>query len=724
MIRFFSSNRSIRNASANELRIAAAASCNGITLNKATTTTTACRHQSTTTNGSVAIQLDYYMSPQFAGIACAMTEGLYEQAGIMDLKFLPICPVGTEMAQVRQFRRFLTSRGDDDSASNRVVVGSVEQNIFTPLLYQHPDLKVKAIASMFRTSPLCLASIIDNDDQKNSNDIVVGAHDDTVPLLTRMLKDYPNYQVVGSPRASKNTDLLEGKYDAIQAYTTTEVPTLERLLHQQGRGEVRAIPLEGLNGAKLGYSQLLFTPEEDLIVGTNETTTEKREVLHAFLEATFQGWDMAIRNNDDAAERVGEAQRMLQLDDEQNDHSFAPGGTKSKEYTIQNVGLCCDYVKETFQGDKYGIIDSYRWNEATKWLTEDATDTYIPHDFGFDASLWKPSSEKLLAGNELARESLEKAKDSAIDFAKAHKGRKPSLLVVTVGDEHRKRYNHGTRRKQIYSNDRNSWFSKTQTGANNGFDVQELQLPTETTTEELITILKGNLKNIDGIQLMWPLPSHIDSLQAYNAIPIDRDIDGAHYLGQMEKRQNHQGSGDDDGESHKVDSPIPPVTPAATMELFDHYQIDVAGKHVVVVGRSRIVGSPLAHMLRDRDAIVTQVHSKTSPEKLQQLVGMADVVVTCVGEPGVLDPEWLTNSDGVVVVNVGTTFSEQHDGLLSDFGEHGDAKLLANDQVQYFSPVPGGVGPLSVAQLYRNVVRAAWRRSSSSSSESSSSSSS
>mmetsp|Transcript_37052 Transcript_37052/g.42646 ORF Transcript_37052/g.42646 Transcript_37052/m.42646 type:complete len:718 (+) Transcript_37052:215-2368(+) len=717
MIRFFSSNRSIRNASKIDHRIAAAASCNGITLNKATTTTTACRHQST--NGSVAIQLDYYMSPQFAGIACAMTEGLYEQAGIMDLKFLPICPVGTEMAQVRQFRRFLTSRGDNDSASNRVVVGSVEQNIFTPLLYQHPELKVKAIASMFRTSPLCLASIIDNDDQKNSNDIVVGAHDDTVPLLTRMLKDYPNYQVVGSPRASKNTDLLEGKYDAIQAYTTTEVPTLERLLHQQGRGEVRAIPLEGLNGAKLGYSQLLFTPEEDLIVGTNETTTEKREVLHAFLEATFQGWDMAIRNNDDAAERVGEAQRMLQLDDENNDHSFP----NSTDYTIQNVGLCCDYVKETFQGDRYGIIDSSRWNEATAWLTED---TDIPHDFGFDASLWKPSSEKLLAGNELARESLEKAKDSAIDFAKAHKGRKPSLLVVTVGDEHRKRYNHGTRRKQIYSNDRNSWFSKTQTGANNGFDVQELQLPTETTTEELITILKGNLKNIDGIQLMWPLPSHIDSLQAYNAIPIDRDIDGAHYLGQMEKCNRHDGQVIRHGiyfplreaVSPNMD-PIPPVTPAATMELLDHYCIGLNGRHVVVVGRSRIVGSPLAHMLRDRDAIVTQVHSKTSPEKLQQLVGMADVVVTCVGEPGVLDPEWLTNSDGVVVVNVGTTFSEQHDGLLSDFGEHGDAKLLANDQVQYFSPVPGGVGPLSVAQLYQNVVRAAWRRSSSSESSSS-----
>jgi len=675
MIRFLSSNQSIRrNASKyGPPTTTTIVGRSGGTLNNKAVTSTAtatattrqqCRQKSTGSTGSsnsVAIQLDYYMSPQFAGIACAITEGLYEKAGIMDLKFLPICPVGKEMENVRQFRRFLTSRGDDNanSNSNSVVVGSVEQNIFTPLLYQNPELKVKAIASMFRTSPLCLASIIENDDNNNSNEIVVGAHDDTVPLLTRMLQEYPNYSVVGSPRSTKNTDLLEGTFDAIQAYTTTEVPTLERLLHQQGRGEVRSIPLEGMNGAKLGYSQMLFTPEEDLVVTTTDTTnTEKRELLHAFLDATFQGWDMAIRNGEDAAERVVEAQRLLQLDDENNDHSFTTQNGNniniSKEYTIQNVGLCCDYVKETFQGDKYGIIDSHRWNEATQWLTEDAT---IPKDFGFDPTLWKPSSSKFLAGNELARTSLSKAKESAVEFAKEHNGRKPSLLVVTVGDEHRRRYNNGNRRKQIYSNDRNSWFSKTKTGANNGFDVQELHLPTETTTDELLTVLKGsNMKNIDGIQLMWPLPQHIDSLKAYNSIPIDRDIDGAHYIGQMEKMNTstsrHHGSGSDDdvgddasaSANHGVD-PIPPVTPAATMELLDHYEIELEGKHVLVVGRSRIVGSPLAHMLRCRDAVVTQVHSKTSPRLLQKLVGMADLVVTCVGEPGVLDSKWFTSNN-------------------------------------------------------------------------------
>jgi len=732
MIRFLS-NQSI----ASKGRSRTAIGRSGISATTIKATTTQVQVQQRRNNGSVAVQLDYYMSPQFAGIACAITEGLYEKAGITDLQFLPICPVGLEMENVRQFRRFLTSRGDDNSS--RVVVGSVEQNIFTPLLYKNPELKMKAIASMFRTSPLCLASIIDNDDNNNSNEIVVAAHDDTVSLLTRMLKDYPNYSVIGSPRATKNTDLLDGKFDAIQAYTTTEVPTLERLLHQQGRGEVRAIPLEGMNGARLGYSQMLFTPEEDLVVAGDgdgdsdgdsdgATTTEKRELLHAFLDATFKGWDMAIRNVEDAAERVGEAQRLLQLDDENNDHSFA----NSNDYTIQNVGLCSDYVKETFQGDRYGIIDSNRWNEATQWLlAEDATTT-VEKDFGFDSSLWKPSSSKILAGNELARTSLQKAKESAMDFAKEHNGRKPSLLVITVGDEHRRRYNHGNRRKQIYSNDRNSWFSKTKTGANNGFDVQELNLPTETTTDELLNVLKGgNIENVDGIQLMWPLPQHIDSLKAYNAIPIDRDVDGAHYIGQMEKMGSDTYNGTNSGSNespsqaqaqtaHVAVDPIPPVTPAATMELLDYYDIELEGKHVLVVGRSRIVGSPLAHMLRSRDAVVTQVHSKTSKQTLQKLVGMADVVVTCVGEPGVLDANWLTNNDnnkeaggaggGAIVVNVGTTFSEKHDGLLSDFGEDGDDDLVSNENVKFFSPVPGGVGPLSVAQLYQNVVRAAWVR--------------
>lgn len=626
------------------------------------------------------------MSPQFAGIACAMADGLYDKVGI-DLQFLPICPVGLEMERVRQHRNAKASTDD-------LVVGCVEQNIFTPLLFKSPQLNVKAVAAMFRTSPLCLSSVGYNDmagenmaldDIKKKDSLVIGAHEDTVSLLNRILEQ--NQQptsVVASPRATKVTDLLEGRLDWIQTYSTTEVPTLERQVGTDATGDSNAVanvsstPLEGLNGAKLGYSQVLFTPEEDLSL---EESADKREILQHFLDATFTGWSSAVRNHEHAAKSVEEAKAQLGLDDETNDH-WDP----SFEYMIQSVGLCGDYVKETFQGNKYGVIDSKRWNEANEWLLDDDLknkNDAIGTDFGFDSTIWQPPPE-ILAGNELARTALEEARESAVAFQKKH-GRRPSLAVITVGQL--SRYTHGDRRVTIYSNSRNSWFNKTSTGDNHGFDVKEINLPEDTTTEELLSQIYLS-KDCDGIQLMWPLPDHIDSGMAYNAISPDQDVDGAHYIGQLEM--------------DPTSSPLPPVTPAAAMELMDRYGVDPKGKNVLVVGRSRIVGSPMAHMLRARDAAVTVAHSQISEEVLKSMVGSADIVVSCVGAPGVMKASWLKKD--AEVINIGTTFSEEHDRLLSDF--EGNLTAVANR----FSPVPGGVGPLSVAQLYKNVVRAAWER--------------
>lgn len=615
-----------------------------------------------------------------------MVDGLYDKAGI-DLQFLPICPVGLEMERVRQHH-------NDNGNTNDLVVGSVEQNIFTPLLFENPELKVKAVAAMFRTSPLCLASINNNKtegdisikDVNSNNPLLIGAHDDTVSLLERILEQnqLPT-SVIASPRATKITDLLEGRVDMIQAYATTEVPTLERRIgggaHDSSSdvASVSVTPLEGLNGAKLGYSQVLFAPEEDL---SREESGDKREILRQFLDVTFMGWGSAIRDHEHAARSVVEAKAMLGLDDEANDH-WDP----SFEYTIQSVGLCGDYVKETFQGDKYGVIDSKRWKDATEWLLGDGANNkhLVPAaDFGFDSTIWQPSS-KLLAGNELARTALDEARESATTFHNTH-DRRPSLAVITIGQL--SRYTHGDRRLKIYSNNRNSWFNKTSTGDNHGFEVKEIDLPENTTTEELLSQIYLS-KEFDGIQLMWPLPDHIDSGRAYNAIRVDQDVDGAHYIGQLEM--------------NPTSSPLPPVTPAAAMELIDKSKIDLKGKNVLVVGRSRIVGSPMAHMLRSRDAAVTVAHSQVSREDLKSMVESADIVVSCVGSPGVMKASWL--KEDAEVINIGTTFSEEHDRLLSDF--EGDLSIAA----KRFSPVPGGVGPLSVARLYKNVVRAAWERS-------------
>mmetsp|Transcript_4864 Transcript_4864/g.7197 ORF Transcript_4864/g.7197 Transcript_4864/m.7197 type:complete len:636 (-) Transcript_4864:220-2127(-) len=605
---------------------------------------------------TVSFQLDYYMSPQFAGVASAITNNLYEKNGI-DLKFLPICPVGHELQRVR-----------DNANANGVTVGSVEQNIFIPTLHRNPDLRVKAVAAMFRRSPLCLASLEANKGSAAEKKVVVGAHEDTVSLLERILVTGPggdsNVSVIASPRATKNTDLMNGDLDAIQAYTTTEVPTLERI---SGKS-IHAQYLEGLNGAKLGYSQMLFAPDEDL-------EGDKREVVRAFLDATFRGWEMAIRDLETAAKSVEEAKAMLKLDDESNDH-WDP----SFSYTMQNVELCCDYAKETFQGDKHGVISAKRWNDATSWLLDGEN---AEENFGLDATIWQPNPQ-LLAGNELARNTLEDAKKSALDFKNKY-GREPSLAVITLGTL--ERYTHGARRKSIYSNDDNSWFNKTSVGNANGFLVKEINFPESTTEEELLNHL-DSVKECDGIQLMWPLPSHIDGAKVYNSIPKDRDVDGAHYIGQLELDSNS--------------SPMPAVTPVAVMDLLADNGIGVENKNVLVVGRSRIVGSPVAHMLRTAGANVTVAHSKTSVEKLEDMVRSSDVVVACGGSPALLKADWV--KPGADVVNVGTTFMEEKDSLVSDF--EGDLSAVAGR----FSPVPGGIGPLSVAALFRNVATAAWNR--------------
>lgn len=143
----------------------------------------------------------------------------------------------------------------------------------------------------------------------------------------------------------------------------------------------------------------------------------------------------------------------------------------------------------------------------------------------------------------------------------------------------------------------------------------------------------------------------------------------------------------------------PPVTPAAAMLLMEEFDVEVEGKRVLVIGRSPIVGSPIAHMVRQKGAIVTVAHSGVQEEALKKLVGDAEVVITCAGLPGVVKAEWVK---GAVVVNVGTTFKDELDSLVSDVD--GDIAKYASR----FSPVPGGIGPLSAPVLFKNVAKAAW----------------
>jgi methylenetetrahydrofolate dehydrogenase (NADP+)/methenyltetrahydrofolate cyclohydrolase len=589
---------------------------------------------------SVALQLDYYLSPQFGGVAGALVNGLYDG---LDLSFLPICPVGLEQERVRKWQ--------DDNAGS-VTLGSVEQNIFIPTLRTNPNLKVKAVAAMFRRSPLCVASL----DTKER--MLIGAHEDTVSLLKRI---FPEHEVVASPRSSKITDLIAGKVGGIQAYLTTEVPAIRYSLGK----EPVVVPLEGLNGAKIGYGQVLFAAEEALV-------GDRREVVSAFLDATFKGWEMVVRDPNEGVKMVKEAKKMLGLDDEQNDHWHS-----SAAFELEMLQLCNDYVKETFEGDRLGVINASRWNDATDWLLDD--DKSAEENFGLEPSLWQPPSQ-VLAGNELGRTLMEKAKASATLFRDTY-GRKPSLSVITVGEL--KRYTHAERRLQLYSNTSNSWFSKTKSGEANGFDVTEISLDASTTTDDLLSVLY-KLKDQDGIQLMWPLPDRIDKAKVYNAIAVSKDVDGIHYVGQ-------QGIG-----NRKA---FAPVTPAATMALIKKHGVAVQGKKVLVIGRSPIVGSPVANMLLEQGAIVTVAHSDAT-EALEGLVRDAEVIVTCAGCPGLVKAEWIKGE----VINVGTTFLDETDSL------HSDVDGNIGEYATRYSPVPGGVGPLSAPLLFNNVAQAAWDR--------------
>jgi len=217
--------------------------------------------------------------------------------------------------------------------------------------------------------------------------------------------------------------------------------------------------------------------------------------------------------------------------------------------------------------------------------------------------------------------------------------------------------------------------------------VNEIRLPSSTTTDELLSEiykLQEEGGGVDGIQLMYPLPPTIDSHKVCNAIPPAADVDGIHYVGQR-----------------LIGNPkaFAPVTPAAALSLLEHFDLGITNKRVLVIGRSPIVGSPLAHMLREKGGVVTVAHSLTPPAMLEELVGESDVIVCGAGKPGVVKAEWI-KKEGAVVLNVGTTYDEEKEKLVSDVeGDLGDVR---------HSPVPGGIGPLSLTVLFQNVVKAAW----------------
>ncbi len=217
-----------------------------------------------------------------------------------------------------------------------------------------------------------------------------------------------------------------------------------------------------------------------------------------------------------------------------------------------------------------------------------------------------------------------------------------------------------------------------------GMQSIAIELSKETTTDELlekITQLNDD-KNIHGILLQHPVPSQINERACFDAINVEKDVDGVTCLGfgQMTMGEPAYGS----------------CTPAGIMRILDHYQIEISGKNAVVVGRSPILGKPMAMMLLNKNATVTICHSRT--ENLQSHIGNADIVVGAVGVPQLIKKDWIKK--GAVVIDAGYHPVEKC----------GDIELTGIEETaSAFTPVPGGVGPMTINTLILNTLLAAQK---------------
>jgi len=269
----------------------------------------------------------------------------------------------------------------------------------------------------------------------------------------------------------------------------------------------------------------------------------------------------------------------------------------------------------------------------------------------------------ILDGKQVAKEIKEKVKEEASEFYKKN-GYKPCLATILVGDDPA---------SITYVN------MKEKACNNCGIDVIDYQYPSAK-TEDILTLISrlNDYDKVNGILIQHPLPSNIDEQACFNAISVAKDVDGvsAQSYGLM---------------SMKNDAYLS-CTPDGVLAILDYYNIDVKGMKAVVVGRSAILGKPMAMALLNRDATVTICHSKT--KDLDKELSDADLVVAAIGKPNFIKADKL--KDGVVIIDCGYS------------NNMGDVDLEGNKASAY-TPVPGGVGPTTIAKLLEHTLDSAQK---------------
>lgn len=250
------------------------------------------------------------------------------------------------------------------------------------------------------------------------------------------------------------------------------------------------------------------------------------------------------------------------------------------------------------------------------------------------------------------------------------KGIVPGLAVIIVGDDPASR---------VYVN------NKKKACENVGFKSEEYALPAETTQEELLNLVKelNERDDIDGILCQLPLPKHLDEKSVIETISPEKDVDAFH--------------ASNVGKIMIGDYNFLPCTPAGVMELLHSADVEIAGKNCVVIGRSNIVGKPMAMLLLHENGTVTICHSRT--QNLKEVCKSADVLVAAVGKAKFVTADMV--KEGAAVIDVGMNRDEN--GKLC-----GDVDFESVEKVAgAITPVPGGVGPMTIAMLMQNTLTAA-----------------
>lgn len=273
----------------------------------------------------------------------------------------------------------------------------------------------------------------------------------------------------------------------------------------------------------------------------------------------------------------------------------------------------------------------------------------------------------LIDGKQVKREKLLELKQKLLELKSL-----PCLCVVQVGNDEAS--NVYVKQKEKLCQELGYRFIHRTLPA----DIDEVMLTQQ------IDLLNLD-EDIDGIIVQMPLPNHLNATKILNTISPDKDVDGLTFINSGRILQGAEG--------------FVPCTPKGIIDLLDHYGIDIEGKTCLVVGRSVLVGKPMAHLLLDHNGTVIVAHSKTP--NLKELTLQADILVSCVGKKWLITEDMV--KDGAIVIDVGINREE---GKL-----YGDVDFEAvKDKASYITPVPGGVGQMTVYELCENTYKAYVKR--------------